>query len=313
MADESTFRPRVLKGLIFGILLSGWSVCLTVGLAFVASEFSFGALKVLVYGCSFFAALLTLFFSYWILCFFKLRYTVNDDNLIIHWGLVRHIIPLASVTRISTTGYSNDIVMNMFSWPGMSIGKGFSRLDLTTSAPKPISIFSTSRNRQELLYLETPSSLYGLSVSDEADFLGGIGAYGHHDSQELIEPHLGYIWPRLHFLISSATVWVYLILIISMTILMWSEFSFRYAGLPVQLEGVFPISQEKSRFITFWLREELFQIPLLASLLVVGNTILGLIFFIWERKLALMVLFSAILIPVLAVFLFELTIHVASG
>jgi hypothetical protein len=313
MAGESTFRPRVLKGLIFGILLSGWSVCLTVGLAFVASEFSFGALKILVYGCSFFAALLTLFFSYWILCFFKLRYTVNDDNLIIHWGLVRHIIPLASVTRISTTGYSNDIVMNMFSWPGMSIGKGFSTLDLTTSAPKPISIFSTSRNRQELLYLETPSSLYGLSVSDEADFLGGIGAYGHHDSQELIEPHLGYIWPRLHFLISSATVWVYLILIISMTILMWSEFSFRYAGLPVQLEGVFPISQEKSRFVTFWLREELFQIPLLASLLVVGNTILGLIFFIWEQKLALMVLFSAILIPAFAVFLFELTIHVASG
>jgi hypothetical protein len=313
MAGESTFRPRVLKGLIFGILLSGWSVCLTVGLAFVASEFSFGALKILVYGCSFFAALLTLFFSYWILCFFKLRYTVNDDNLIIHWGLVRHIIPLASVTRISTTGYSNDIVMNMFSWPGMSIGKGFSRLDLTTSAPKPISIFSTSRNRQELLYLETPSSLYGLSVSDEADFLGGIGAYGHHDSQELIEPHLGYIWPRLHFLISSATVWVYLILIISMTILMWSEFSFRYAGLPVQLEGVFPISQEKSRFVTFWLREELFQIPLLASLLVVGNTILGLIFFIWEQKLALMVLFSAILIPAFAVFFFELTIHVASG
>jgi hypothetical protein len=313
MAGESTFRPRVLKGLIFGILLSGWSVCLTVGLAFVASEFSFGALKILVYGCSFFAALLTLFFSYWILCFFKLRYTVNDDNLIIHWGLVRHIIPLASVTRISTTGYSNDIVMNMFSWPGMSIGKGFSTLDLTTSAPKPISIFSTSRNRQELLYLETPSSLYGLSVSDEADFLGGIGAYGHHDSQELIEPHLGYIWPRLHFLISSATVWVYLILIISMTILMWSEFSFRYAGLPVQLEGVFPISQEKSRFVTFWLREELFQIPLLASLLVVGNTILGLIFFIWEQKLALMVLFSAILIPAFAVFFFELTIHVASG
>jgi hypothetical protein len=313
MAGESTFRPRVLKGLIFGILLSGWSVCLTVGLAFVASEFSFGALKVLVYGCSFFAALLTLFFSYWILCFLKLRYTVNDDNLIIHWGLVRHIIPLASVTRISTTGYSNDIVMNMFSWPGMSIGKGFSRLDLTTSAPKPISIFSTSRNRQELLYLETPSSLYGLSVSDEADFLGGIGAYGHHDSQELIEPHLGYIWPRLHFLISSATVWVYLILIIAMTILMWSEFSFRYAGLPVQLEGVFPISQEKSRFVTLWLREELFQIPLIASLLVVGNTILGLIFFMWEQKLALMVLFSAILIPALAVFLFELTIHVASG
>tara|TARA_B110001454_G_scaffold90609_1_gene86394 strand:- start:2527 stop:3468 length:942 start_codon:yes stop_codon:yes gene_type:complete len=313
MAGESTFRPRVLKGLIFGILLSGWSVCLTVGLAFVASEFSFGALKVLVYGCSFFAALLTLFFSYWILCFLKLRYTVNDDNLIIHWGLVRHIIPLASVTRISTTGYSNDIVINMFSWPGMSIGKGFSRLDLTTSAPKPISIFSTSRNRQELLYLETPSSLYGLSVSDEADFLGGIGAYGHHDSQELIEPHLGYIWPRLHFLISSATVWVYLILIIAMTILMWSEFSFRYAGLPVQLEGVFPISQEKSRFVTLWLREELFQIPLIASLLVVGNTILGLIFFMWEQKLALMVLFSAILIPALAVFLFELTIHVASG
>ena len=313
MAGESTFRPRVLKGLIFGILLSGWSVCLTVGLAFVASEFSFGALKVLVYGCSFFAALLTLFFSYWILCFLKLRYTVNDDNLIIHWGLVRHIIPLASVTRISTTGYSNDIVINMFSWPGMSIGKGFSRLDLTTSAPKPISIFSTSRNRQELLYLETPSSLYGLSVSDEADFLGGIGAYGHHDSQELIEPHLGYIWPRLHFLISSATVWVYLILIIAMTILMWSEFSFRYAGLPVQLEGVFPISQEKSRFVTLWLREELFQIPLIASLLVVGNTILGLIFFMWEQKLALMVLFSAILIPALAEFLFELTIHVASG
>jgi hypothetical protein len=98
-----------------------------------------------------------------------------------------------------------------------------------------------------------------------------------------------------------------------MTILMWSEFSFRYAGLPVQLEGVFPISQEKSRFVTFWLREELFQIPLLASLLVVGNTILGLIFFILEQKLALMVLFSAILIPVLAVFLFELAIHLASG
>lgn len=313
MAGESTFRPRILKGLIFGILLSGWSVCLTVGLAFIASESSFGVLRVLIYGCSFFAGLLTLFLSYWVLCFLKLRYTVNDDNLIIHWGLVRHIIPLASVTRISTTGYSDDIVMDMFSWPGMSIGKGFSRLDLIAGVPKPISIFSTSRSRQKLLYLETSSSLYGLSVNDEADFLRGIGAYGHHDSQELIEPHLVYTWPRLHFLISSATVWIYLILITSMTILMWSEFTFRYVELPVQLEGVFPISQEKSRFITLWLREELFQIPRIASLLVVGNTILGLILFIWERKLALMILFSAILIPVLSVFLFELTVHVASG
>jgi hypothetical protein len=313
MADESTFKPRRLKGLIFGIFLLSWSMCLTVGLALFASELSLSVQQVLAYGCSFFAALLTIFFSYWVLCLFKLRYAVNDGNLKIYWGLVCHIIPLSSVTRISTTGYSDDVSVNLFSWPGMSIGKGFSRLDSTKSAPKPITIFGTSRNRQELLYLETSNSLYGLSVSNESDFLEGLGAYGYRDTQDLIEPHLSYIWPRLHFLISSASAWLYLILIAFMTILMWSEFSFRFVELPAQLEGVFPMSEERSRFITFWLRDELFQIPLLASVLVVSNTILGLIFFAWERKLALMILFSTMLIPGLSIFLFEFTVHVSGG
>ena len=312
MADENIFKPKLLKGLIFGIFLCGWSGCLAVGLALLAITLSFGVFKVLAYGSSFFAALVMIFFFYWILCFFKLRYTVKDSNLTIHWGLVAHVIPLSSVTKISVTGYSDDVLVDMFSWPGMSIGHGFSRLDSTKSAPKPISIFATSKDRQNLLYLETSNSLYGLSVSDEADFLEGLGAYGHQDTQEVVEPYIGYIWPRLHFLISSGTVWVFLTVIALTTIFMWSEFSFRFVNLPVQLEGVFPISQEKSRFVTFWLREELFQIPLLASLLVIGNTILGLILFVWERKLALMVLFSAILIPVLSVFLFELAIHIST-
>ena len=313
MASESTFKPRTLKGLIFGIFLLSGSVCLTVGLVLFAGELSFSVLQVLTYGCSFFASLLTIFFSYWVLCLFKLRYTVNDGNLTIHWGLVCHIIPLSSVTRISTTGYSDDVLVNLFSWPGMSIGKGFSRLDSTKSAPKPITIFGTSRNRQELLYLETSNSLYGLSVSDESDFLEGLGAYGYEDTQDLIEPHLSYMWPRLYFLISSTSAWLYLILIAFMTILMWSEFSFRFVELPARLEGVFPISGERSRFITFWLRDELFQIPLLASTLVVSNTILGLVFFAWERKLALMILFSTMLIPGLSIFLFEFAVHVSDG
>ena len=313
MADENIFKPKLLKGLIFGIFLCSWSACLAVGLALIATDLSFGVLKVLAFGACFFSVLVMIFFFYWVLCFVKLRYTVKDNKLTVHWGLVAHVIPLSSITRISVTGYTDDVLVDMFSWPGMSIGRGFSRLDSTQSAPKPITIFATSQDRQNLLYLETPNSLYGISVSDEADFLEGLGAYGYQGTEDVTEPYIGYIWPRLHFLISSGTVWVYLIAIALTTIFMWSEFSFRYASLPIQLEGVFPISEEKSRFVTFWLREELFQIPLLASLLVIGNTILGLVFFVWERKLALMALFSAIAIPVLSVFLFELAIYVSSG
>tara|TARA_B100001559_G_scaffold304472_1_gene293943 strand:+ start:611 stop:1549 length:939 start_codon:yes stop_codon:yes gene_type:complete len=312
MADEHIFKPKLLKGLIFGIFLCGWSGCLAIGLALIAIDLSFGVLKVLAFGASFFAALVMIFFFYWVLCFLKLRYTVKDNNLTVHWGLVAHVIPLSSITRISVTGYSDDVLVDMFSWPGMSIGRGFSRLD-STNAPKPITIFATSRDRQNLLYLETSNSLYGISVSDDADFLEGLGAYGYQGTQDVTEPYIGYIWPRVHLLISSGIVWVYLIVIALTTIFMWSEFSFRYANLPIQLEGVFPISEEKSRFVTFWLREELFQIPLLASLLVIGNTILGLVFFVWERKLALMALFSAIVIPVLSIFLFELAIYGSSG
>ena len=56
-----------------------------------------------------------------------------------------------------------------------------------------------------------------------------------------------------------------------------------------------------------------FQIPLLASVLVVSNTILGLVFFAWERKLALMILFFTMLIPGLSIFLFEFTVHLSGG
>ena len=119
MADEHIFKPKLLKGLIFGIFLSGWSGCLAIGLALIAIDLSFGVLKVLAFGASFFAALVMIFFFYWVLCFLKLRYTVKDNNLTVHWGLVAHVIPLSSITRISVTGYSDDVLVDMFSWPGM--------------------------------------------------------------------------------------------------------------------------------------------------------------------------------------------------
>lgn len=108
-------------------------------------------------------------FGYWTFGCLRLKYALNEGNLIIRWGPTRHVVPVSLIER----AFAGDEAEARFkvrglNWTGYHVG--WSRL----SSIDKVIFYSTHRSPRELVYIVTPGLSYGISPPNPRAFMSEL-------------------------------------------------------------------------------------------------------------------------------------------
>jgi hypothetical protein len=98
--------------------------------------------------------------AYWTYALYDLHYVVEDDALVIVWGLTRQTIPVEQIERIVLGKKYGEPKLDGIRWPGYCVGRG--RVPRLGEAI----YYSAHRTPADLVYVSTPAETYGLSLTD---------------------------------------------------------------------------------------------------------------------------------------------------
>ncbi|MGI6412094.1 MAG: PH domain-containing protein [Syntrophomonadaceae bacterium] len=173
------YVPRRSNGAFFGTVLG----LLVFGLCFWGIGYSLGedesVLKFLLYfpGYIFLGLYIVL-----LLGAFNLSYELQDDKLIINWGIRKIHIPLRDITEvIEVKGSSNFAPILGVSWPGYMAGmyvvKGLGMAKMFATRPE-----------NGFVYIKTERSFYGITPDDY--HLTEILAYKNNKTVEIVDMNI---------------------------------------------------------------------------------------------------------------------------
>lgn len=134
---------------------------------------------------SFVAALLLLGVAgaagYWAWALRGLRYELRDGTLEIVWGLTRQVVPVAHIERVVRGRALGLPVVRGVDLPYWGCHVGRARVPRLGS----VIFYSTHRTPAEILYLATPSQVYGISPLHAQGLIGALqAALAEMDAEE---------------------------------------------------------------------------------------------------------------------------------
>lgn len=106
--------------------------------------------------------------AYWTYGCATLRYTLDRNGLLIHWGFVRQVIPLDGVKRLARGEVVALSGISGVNWPGYHVGRADIR-DVGETL-----FYSTHRRLAEIVYVVTPSLTYAVSPPDVQQFISDV-------------------------------------------------------------------------------------------------------------------------------------------
>ena len=120
--------------------------------------------------------------AYWAYAALSLRYELRRDELVVHWGVVEHVVPLRSIKR-AVLGRNLPLpVVAGLQLPGLAIGRAaVDRVGRTT-------LYLRYRTPGDLVYLVTAREAVGLSLDETHPFVQALdraqreaGSAGSHE------------------------------------------------------------------------------------------------------------------------------------
>jgi hypothetical protein len=164
MPSFTVFRPGNASGITWGAAAVAVTLLFGAGLLYrgLTLEVGLGQVPVLLIG----GLLLCLcaLYAYWTWSCASLRYVVDRNALDIRWGSVHQIVPLANIERLVPGEESDDAQIEGINWPGHHVGSG--HIDDVGD----VLFYSAHRTPSEVLYVQTPTEIYGISVPDPVFF-----------------------------------------------------------------------------------------------------------------------------------------------
>ncbi len=280
----NTWRPaRSLAGLLIavlagGCLLAAGALC---GLAWQRFTIGFDLTV-------FFYALLALLLAagaarlvYQLISVARLRYTLDRNALVIHWGGLRQIVPLARVRQAvaiaDLTSPDRPTRPRRGLWPGLWVGQARLGTDL------PVLAYATAPPPRQVLVI-TPTVAYVVSPARPADFLADLArrqALGPtQDATQQTEVAAWAAHPLLHDRLATGLLLSGLVL----NLALFGYLAWMYARLP----DLFPLhwnTQGEADLIGH--AEELLRLPLIALGLWLADGVLAALLHRRERLAAL--------------------------
>ncbi|MCB9421111.1 MAG: DUF1648 domain-containing protein [Ardenticatenaceae bacterium] len=141
--------------------------------------------------------------AYWTSSLSTTRYHVVENALLIEWGSLRQVIPLAAIESLQPGGKITQF--RGLRWPGLMIGRG--QID------GQVAVVFATRPAAEQLLLKTETAVYAISPVDLENFKNCLEALRTAEMAEpvdLPESHLGFLswsfwneWPA-HLLLAAS-------------------------------------------------------------------------------------------------------------
>ena len=162
------FRPLRATGTAIGAAASAWAFVFAALLVLRAANQPVSLATVFCYliaalfvGVGFVAA-------YWTYGCWSLRYELDRNGLVIHWGFIRQVIPLDSVKRLGRGELISSSPISGVNWPGYHVGRAEIREVGETL------FYSTHRHPAEIVYVVTPSLTYAVSPANAQQFISEV-------------------------------------------------------------------------------------------------------------------------------------------
>jgi hypothetical protein len=209
-------------------------------------------------------------FLYWGYALYELRYAVDDESLLIIWGITRIVVPVHQIERIVLGQKFGEPRLRGISWPGYHVGHG------RVSRIGEVLFYSAHHSAKELVYLSTAEATFGLSLADPRGLARSIQIAQEQEPREPSAtvaqyralPEFGILGDDLALLLGLVALAGFL--------LTAGYVYYRYQALPVSLPLDFPPTGGVQRAGQ---RSELLQLPLTALIwLVIGFAIA-----VWSR------------------------------
>ncbi len=220
----------------------------------------------------------------------SLRYTLDRNQLTIHWGFTRRIIPLSEIQRLVSGVGVGSMRIGGINWRGYHVGRG------TTDALGRALFYSTHRSPHEVLFVVTPAATYGVSVPDFSRFAREIEWRQQLGPTMAVETaRYPTAWP-LSFLGREKVMLGMIGFALLLNVSLWGYLSHIHAALPNLLPLHFTPLGEVDRV---GLKQEIFWLPTMGFIALIFNLLLGLWLYRRERLGAHLCLGAALFLQIL--------------
>jgi len=164
MPSFTVFRPGNSLGSVYGGVVVAVTLLLGAGLLYRGLTLDVGMQQMApLFAGGFFICLCALY-AYWTWSCTSLRYVVDRNALDIRWGGIHQIIPLANIERLVPGEETDNPQIEGVNWVGHHIGRA------QVEQIGDVIFYSAHRSPGEVLYVQTPAEIYGISVPDPVFF-----------------------------------------------------------------------------------------------------------------------------------------------
>lgn len=164
MPSFTIFRPGNSLGSVYGSVVVAVTLLLGIGLLYRGLTLDVGIQQMAPLFVGGFFLCLCALYAYWTWSCTSLRYLVDRNALDIRWGAIHQIIPLANIERLVPGEETDNPQIEGINWAGHHVGRA------EVDQIGEVLFYSAHRNPGEVLYVQTPTEIYGISVPDPVFF-----------------------------------------------------------------------------------------------------------------------------------------------
>jgi hypothetical protein len=284
----TVFKPESNSGSFLGVVAVLF--CLVVGVALIFKSFSHDPSLAQFFPLVVGPILLFLgaLFAYWTWGSLSLRYVIDRNALTIRWGAQRQIVPLINIDRlIPADPEGEDPDIRGVDWPGHHIGRA------RVAQLGEVLFYSGHRRASDILYVQTASETYGISVADPVAFAQAVQSNQMRGSlfeqrqavhRDGIAAQSFWIDPQARFLT---------VILLAAFVMVLAYVLQTYPGLAQSVPLRFPALGGLLRVTD---KSELLDIPRSAAAFLGLNLVLAIALHPWERMVSIVLLLAGIAI-----------------
>lgn len=284
----TVFKPESSSGSFLGVVAVLF--CSVVGVALVFKSFSHDPSLAQFFPLVIGPVLLLLgaLFAYWTWGSLSLRYVIDRNALTIRWGAQRQIVPLINIERlIPADPEGEDPDIRGVDWPGHHVGRA--------RVPQlgEVLFYSGHRQAVDILYVQTNTETYGISVPDPVAFAQAVQTNQMRGSlfeqrqavhRDGIAAQSFWMDPQARFLT---------VILLGAFVMVLAYVLQTYPGLAQSVPLRFPALGGLLRVTD---KSELLDIPRSAAAFLGLNLALAIVLHPWERMVSIVLLLAGIAI-----------------
>lgn len=278
-------RPARSTGTAVGVAICAVALAVALALLLRALGWPTSFPRFVAYAGAAMMAAVAATFAFWTYACITMRYLVDGQGVSVRWGPVSHRIAVGSITGVSRGRGEERPRIRGVGWPGYHVGRG------DVAGLGETLFFSTHRDPEELVYLKTDQVAYAFSPSDPDRFVSAVERArktgGEDTSAPLVDRGMMAAHPMWHDRVAQALVAGAVLL----NAALWAFVLAVFPDLSNEITIEFPPIGD---IATLQSRDEVLQIPLTASALLLANLLGALLLHPRERAATYLLLSGSV-------------------